>query len=108
MPDNNGKLEPRDYETISSWWTNRWKNPVVCPVCKTSEWVVSEYVVNIPRHAHNAFEGDTPTYPHIMVGCKCCAHNMLFNAVAIGVSQPADPAKVALFELPSLSKLGLE
>ncbi len=91
MPDETGRLTPEDNAKISAWWSRHWKEPVICPVCKTAEWALGAHVVTVPRHGQNWFAPYTETYPHIIVGCKTCAHAMFFNAVQIGIS----PAYVA-------------
>ena len=92
MPDINGVLSAEDNAKIQQWWSTRWKAPVQCPVCKTTDWSQAAHVVNIPRHAIDASAPNTVTYPHIIIGCKNCGHAMFFNAVQIGIptaqSQP--------------------
>jgi hypothetical protein len=86
MPDLYGRLTQADNDAIQRWWAQHWKPPVICPVCKTSDWILGQHVVNIQRHAIDVNAINTPTYPHIMVSCKVCAHTMFFNAVTVGVS----------------------
>jgi hypothetical protein len=86
MPDATGALTPTDNDTIQRWWDQHWKAPVICPVCKTTDWTIAPHVVNFQRHADDASVPNTTSYPHIVVTCKNCAHSMLFNAVQIGVS----------------------
>jgi hypothetical protein len=88
MPDYTGALSEPDNQKIQDWWTQHWKSPVICPVCKTSEWTVAPHVVNIQRYAMDAAAANTVSYPHIAVTCKKCAHSMFFNAVQIGISPP--------------------
>src|SRR5579863_1200345 len=88
MPDSNGVLSPEDNAKIQRWWSGHWNAPVVCPVCKTTEWTQAPHVVNIQRHAVDANVTNTVSYPHIVVTCQNCAHSMFFNAVQIGVAAP--------------------
>lgn len=98
MPDATGRLTQQDNETIARWWTQHWKAPVVCPVCKTAEWSLASHVLVMNRHASDSLSPSGITYPHIAVGCKTCAHIMLFNAVAIGVVPPyREPAPLQPF-----------
>jgi hypothetical protein len=92
MPDTTGLLSPSENETIQRWWTQHWKAPVTCPVCKTSEWTIAPHVVNIQRYALDTGAQGTVTYPHIVVTCKSCAHSMFFNAAQIGVGTMHVPA----------------
>jgi hypothetical protein len=91
MPDIKGTLSSADNEIIQRWWTQHWKEPVVCPVCKTTEWTTAPHVVNFLRHAVDAAVNNTVSYPHIVVTCQSCAHSMFFNAVQIGVSPARQP-----------------
>jgi hypothetical protein len=93
MPDQSGRLTPEDHQKIQNWWIGRWKIPVVCPVCKTSEWMVGEYVVTLSRAASDAFVSGTPVYQMIQVGCIFCSHTMLFNAVSMGVMTAYDATR---------------
>ena len=70
------------------WWGQHWKDPVICPVCKTTDWSLASHLVNVQRFATDANASNTPTYPHIIVTCKFCAHSMFFNAVQIGIAAP--------------------
>jgi hypothetical protein len=91
MPDSSGRLSQADNDTIKRWWDQHWKEPVICPVCKTSDWSLGPHIVNVQRHAADAGVANTPTYPHILVSCKTCAHTMFFNAVTIGVAAAEAP-----------------
>jgi hypothetical protein len=86
MPDSAGALTPDDNAKIRSWWEQHWKDPVVCPVCKTREWTIAPHVVNLQRHALDSLVANTVSYPHIVVTCKTCAHSMFFNSVQMGIS----------------------
>lgn len=88
MPDLSGQLTTDDIAKIHQWWIGRWKDPVVCPVCKSQEWGMASHVVTLHRNANDAFIPTTQNYPHLLVGCKTCAHTMLFNAVQMGISLP--------------------
>ena len=108
MPDANGRLTPEDIQKVAAWWQQHWKAPVVCPVCKTSEWSTAAHVVNVPRHAADAYAPNAVTYPQIAVGCNACGHTMFFNAVKMGITPmfaeapppgtPSPPAQPMRFE----------
>ena len=88
MPDEHGLLSKADNDLIQRWWDQHWKEPVICPVCKTTDWSLSSHLVNIQRFATDANASNTLTYPHIIITCKFCAHSIVFNAVQIGVAAP--------------------
>jgi hypothetical protein len=86
VPDLSGAMTAADNEKLQRWWSEHWKTPVICPVCKTSEWIAAPHIVNIARHAPDANVNNSVSYPHVLVSCKTCAHSMFFNAVQIGVA----------------------
>ena len=92
MPDEHGQLNEADNDLIERWWTQHSKDSVICPVCKTTNWKVAGHLVNIQGDAANG--SNRPTYPHVIVTCKSCAHSMLFNAVQIGIATPRRAATV--------------
>ena len=86
MPDENGLLSKEDNDSIQRWWDLRWQDPVICPVCKKTDWSLTSHLVNVQRFATNADASDAPICPHIIITCKFCAHSMFFNAVQIGIA----------------------
>jgi hypothetical protein len=62
MPDSYGNLTADDNEKVQRWWVQHWKAPVICPVCKTTEWVQASHVVNVVRHASDAYAPNTVSY----------------------------------------------
>ena len=88
MPDENGLLSKEDNDSIQRWWDLRWQDPVICPVCKKTDWSLTSHLVNVQRFATNADASNAPICPHIIITCKFCAHSMFFNAVQIGVAAP--------------------
>jgi hypothetical protein len=93
MPDQRGRLTPADHEKIREWWLTRerWKAPVVCSVCQTTNWRVAEYVLVLQRHGDDADVLGTPSYPMVALGCSNCGHSIFFNAVMMGISTEYDP-----------------
>src|SRR5689334_930907 len=94
MPDEHGHLNEADNDLIERWWGQHSKDSVICPVCKTTNWKVAQHLVNIHVDTADANGSDMPTYPHVIVTCKSCAHSMLFNAVQIGIATPRRAATV--------------
>lgn len=112
MPDQGGRLTDADQEKARQWFAIHWKEPVVCPVCRTDNWTVGDHVVQSARWAQNMFA--PPAYPFVMVACNSCHHTLLFNAVPMGIvpvyqePQPAEPPRVTppqnLFARPSMTR----
>src|SRR5260370_37262796 len=90
MPDEHGRLTEADNDLIQRWWGQHWKDddPVICPVCKTTDWKTAGHLVNIPTHAPDAKASHPPTYPHSIFLCKFCAHSLFSHAVQIGIPDP--------------------
>ena len=86
MPDEHGRLTEADNELIERWWGQHSKDSVTCPVCKTTNWKIVGHLVKIQSDAAGANASNTPTFPHIIVTCKFCAHSIFFNAVRIGIA----------------------
>jgi hypothetical protein len=86
MPDEDGLLSKEDNDSIQRWWDLRWQDPVICPVCKRTDWSLTSHLVNVQRFATDANASNAPAYPHIIITCKFCAHSMFFNAVQIGIA----------------------
>jgi hypothetical protein len=86
MPDKHGQLTETDNDLIERWWGQHSKDSVICPVCKTTDWKIAGHLVNIQSDAADANANNAPSYPHIVVTCKFCAHSMFFNAVQIGIA----------------------
>jgi hypothetical protein len=99
MPDEHGKLLPDDFVKARRWFDVHWKEPVVCPVCKNSNWRHIEHVVVLARHASDSLIGDSVAYPMIPVYCTTCSHTILFSSVMMGISsahteEAAHPLKI--------------
>jgi hypothetical protein len=92
MPDEHGQLNEVDNDLIERWWSQHSKDSVTCPVCKTTDWKLGAHLVNVEGHAADVNGSNRPTYPHVIVTCKSCAHSMLFNAVQIGIATPRRPS----------------
>jgi RNase P subunit RPR2 len=86
MPDEHGRLTEADNDLIERWWSQHSKDAVICLFCKTTDWRIAGHLVNIQCDAVDANASNAPSYPHIVVTCKSCAHSMFFNAVQIGIA----------------------
>jgi hypothetical protein len=89
MPDEDGLLSKADNDSIQRWWDLHWQDPVICPVCKKTDWSLTPHLVNVQRFATDANASNPPACPHIIITCKFCAHSMFFNAVQIGIAAPS-------------------
>lgn len=106
MPDATGKLTPEDLAKTKAWFARHWKGPVICPVCKTTEWTQGDHIVQVPRWSSDLLLGQYPTYPVLPVYCNACAHVMYFGAPQMGIAAPATPAQMGLPPMPNPFKTG--
>ena len=91
MPDSSGRLTQEDVQKLQAWWNKTWKEPVICPVCKTSTWSTAAHVVQMYRLATDAGVTGSASYQFIAVSCTTCSHTMLFNSVSMGITPPFKP-----------------
>ncbi|MEN6559274.1 MAG: hypothetical protein ABFD52_00680 [Acidobacteriota bacterium] len=92
MPDVEGKITDEEKGTIKKWFEDKWKEPVICPVCREGTWIIADHVVTTLRSGQNtAFVGGI-TYPQVMLICKKCGLTLYFNAVMMGVVKPKEEA----------------
>jgi hypothetical protein len=66
-------------DSFSEYLKQFWKQPVVCPVCRTTEWTILSPIDPPVRYS----PGFATTL--IPVTCNTCKYVMLFNAVAAGL-----------------------
>src|SRR5688572_18456457 len=81
MPSPDGALTPEEGKKIEDWFTTHWKADG-CPICGGKDLAIEKNTVRVDVDG-KPFE--SPYYPTILVMCRICAHQMLFNAVKIGV-----------------------
>ncbi len=95
MPDSSGALTPADHDKIKAWFAAHWKDPVACPVCKTSQWTYGGFIVKAIRNAPDALQPGTAAFPYLPVSCNTCAHTMFFAVIPMGL-YAAPPVQNAL------------
>ena len=92
MPDPEGKLTDEDKDKIKKWFADKWKEPVICPVCRGDAWIIADHVVTTVRAGEKATFVGGITYPQVMVICNKCGLTLFFNAVMMGVVKPKEEA----------------
>ncbi len=80
-----------DREKVAAWINEKWEGPIFCPVCQHNDW-------NIPDRVWEAREfvggdlvigGGQRVLPLVSIMCNFCGHTLMFNALAMGVVEPA-------------------
>jgi hypothetical protein len=73
-----------DQEKARRKFAEFWKEPVICPVCKTDDWTFGEQLVHLFHLSE--LESDTIwTITAIPVFCTTCGYIMQFNAKKLGL-----------------------
>jgi hypothetical protein len=102
-PPSQGEAKQRAIDSFQRWITTVWREPVICPVCKSWSWTTGE-PLDLPSR-HTMGRGHTV----MPVSCDTCAHTMFFNLVTAGIydgvtGEPRSPDEVVpppAIELPS-------
>jgi hypothetical protein len=66
-----------------------WTGDRPCPICsKSIAWEISG-VYQIQQYNEGNHCPGAPIAPMILVTCRTCGHTILFNAISLGVVDPA-------------------
>jgi ssDNA-binding Zn-finger/Zn-ribbon topoisomerase 1 len=61
-----------------------WQDPVVCPACKTEEWMFGQNLAHL-FHLSDLATPVIEAYPVVHLVCKKCGYLMLFDATRLGL-----------------------
>jgi predicted nucleic-acid-binding Zn-ribbon protein len=61
-----------------------WQEPVVCPVCKTNDWMFGQNITHL-FHLSDLAQPVVEAYPVTHIVCKKCGYLMLFDATRLGL-----------------------
>tara|TARA_B100000315_G_C14301142_1_gene461914 strand:- start:316 stop:606 length:291 start_codon:yes stop_codon:yes gene_type:complete len=89
MPDSQGKLTDFETSQVRKWIQEKSHGVLICPVSEDSDWQVGTHLVNVSRFTPGSVMIGGITYPFVMLICQNCGYTHFFNAVKIGVSEPA-------------------
>jgi hypothetical protein len=78
--------ETPDFQKVSEFFKQKWKSPVVCPVCKETGWQTGSRIYQIPQWLVPG-----TVFPVVMVICTTCSYTLLFNAITVGALPPDKP-----------------
>ena len=83
MPDENGRLSPKESRAAQEWLHTVVKNPQ-CPLCSEQQMALAEYVVGVPSIGKH---GIMPMHvsPLLLSVCSICGHVRFFSARAAGI-----------------------
>jgi hypothetical protein len=78
-----------DMARAKAWFDKHWKEPVICPVCRSGTWTIGAYFSVI--HTSTPSNPLAPVWPYVQVACNTCGHTLFFNAVSMGLWSPYTP-----------------
>ncbi len=87
MSDHEGKLTEEEKQKILAWLESHEKQPRVCQLCGSTNWLLAEHVVQPLRYGPQIYGG--VAYPQIMLISQPCGHTLYVNAVMIGLYPPS-------------------
>jgi len=59
-----------------------WEGPVICPACKTDDWVFGQNLSHL-FHLSDLLNPTIEAYPIAHIVCKRCGYLMLFDAARL-------------------------
>ena len=82
-----GKLPDKqiDEEKIRQKFAEFWRDPIVCPACRTDDWTFGQSLIHL-FHLSDLQKEMIEAYPVIHVVCENCGYLMLFDAARLGLA----------------------
>jgi transcription elongation factor Elf1 len=71
------------------------KQPITCAVCNNTTWSIADSIFEI-REFHGGsmvIGGKSRIVPIIIMSCSVCGQILFFNAMSLGIVEPASPQK---------------
>jgi len=91
MPDAKG-LTDDERMKIKKWFEDKWKEPVICPICKGDTWILADDIVTPVIYGEKGPILGGATYPQVMVVCNKCGLTLYLNALIMGIVRPKEEA----------------
>lgn len=78
-------MEEKDLSNVISFIRNKWSDNVICPMCRTRSFNVSNEIFELRKYNNGGLVvGGTPIVPIIPVTCMNCGNTILVNAMVAG------------------------
>lgn len=87
------KLDDKQKERLIEYMENKWPEPQTCPICKNTEWGISDTIFEIREFFDGKMIISGTSIPLIASTCRSCGYTVLFNAIILGFVKP-DEKKV--------------
>lgn len=86
MPDSAGLLTSEEIKKFQDWLAKYQPGDVVCPICRSTKWIVGQHIVQPLTLAGNmSIQMGGPGYPHILLISNPCGYTIFVNAVIAGI-----------------------
>jgi hypothetical protein len=86
MSEDTNKLSEDEKERVKAWLREKWRNPAICPICGSKEWLVGDHLVQpITMGKDRGLQLGGISYPQVMVISPTCGYTMFLNAVVVGL-----------------------
>jgi predicted nucleic-acid-binding Zn-ribbon protein len=82
------KLDDKQKKHLLEYIDQKWPEPKACPICKNTDWYLSDTIFEIREYFEAAFKTSGLAMPLIVLACKTCGYTILFNAISIGIIEP--------------------
>ena len=85
-----GKNMDEEARKKAVFWIESKKSTRACDCCSHNSWTLSEDVVTTPILANGSAIFGGKSYPYVMLICNNCGNTKFFNAVKMGILNPAN------------------
>lgn len=76
---------PEQLERIGKWVDEKWGKDFACPMCRASDWEMSENPACIPTASRSISPNLGNVYPCALFLCRNCGNTLAINAVILGL-----------------------
>ena len=81
-------IDQKDKDKLIKFWDEKIPDMGVCPLCKKSQWSVSDTLWEVREFFQGGLKVGSPVYPVIIVTCNNCGNTYFLNAIVAGIVKP--------------------
>ncbi len=89
MSENNNSFTKEKQDQAIKWINEKWKHQKNCEVCGSTTWELAGHFTSPLTFSNGGIQIGGTSYPCVSVVCKTCANTKHFNAVVMGLIEPA-------------------
>ncbi len=64
---------------------SKWASPQQCPICKAYQWLVPDYIYEVPEVRFHPSSRKMKMTPLVELICGNCGYTIFFNAILAGI-----------------------